>query len=689
MKKVTIKLGDSLTAVEVKPTPGRRIEKFIKANINCKLLSANPYEIVFEMDDDEAGKVAETVEKAISEFCQYESGMYELSVADSETPVMPEEEPEEDEECETDGEPFDEALEETGAAEDEESEPEEKTVPYDLEGLLNEVPMKHSEDLKRYLRETNLVIPMLKMMNNEKCIWSQNLLVSIDSGFGLTTFLRTLVKIHVNNGLVEDVKNVDCYFDEIKLTRKASDKDDEGSWGRLLNLTEKYATGSSRRYPTVVCIDISDYLPVLNTTAVSGYLKELSDYAKNFICVFRVPFMEKSVVDDVAETLEDVMNIRSICVPPIPMDDMVEYMKARLGKMGICADNSCDEGLENCLLLEKKDDSFFGYKTLNKVIDKVVYEKALKNAQTGEMSNKLDASDIASGDVTDINDFDPTERLRELIGMEAISVQINEIVAQMKVAKELAASGADVENPSIHMMFTGNPGTGKTTVARIVAKIMKEQGILRKGHMHEYRGRDLCGRYIGETAPKTSAICRDAYGSVLFIDEAYSLYRGESDRRDYGLEALDTLVAEMENHRDDMCVIFAGYTDEMNIMLNGNAGLRSRIPYIIEFPNYSREELTDIFFKMVGDRFEYDDEFASAVKDFFNNLPEETFTSKDFSNARFVRNLYEKVWGKAAYRKTISGDSKLTLLKSDLDNVSRGDEFKILTDKKTKKIGFI
>jgi SpoVK/Ycf46/Vps4 family AAA+-type ATPase len=221
--------------------------------------------------------------------------------------------------------------------------------------------------------------------------------------------------------------------------------------------------------------------------------------------------------------------------------------------------------------------------------------------------------------------------------------------------------------------------------------MMREAGILRKGHIVEVKGRDLCGQYIGETAPKTSAICRDAYGSVLFIDEAYSLFRDEyASSRDYGREAMDTLVAEMENHRDDFCVIMAGYKDEMEAMLKGNAGLKSRIPYEIEFPNYTREDLERIFFSMLDGTFDYEDGLREAVHDFFAKVPEETFESKEFSNARFVRNLYERTWGKAAYRRSMENGGVLRILKSDLAGAAADKEFKNLLEKNSERraIGF-
>ena len=240
------------------------------------------------------------------------------------------------------------------------------------------------------------------------------------------------------------------------------------------------------------------------------------------------------------------------------------------------------------------------------------------------------------------------------------------------------------------MMFTGNPGTGKTTVARILGRIMKEEGVRRKGYFYEIKGRDLCGRYVGETAPKTSTYCRDAYGSILFIDEAYGLYQHDMGR-DYGKEAIQTLIAEMENHRDDFCVIMAGYEDEMKEMLQANQGLESRIPYILHFPNYNREELETIFFKMLGDKFEYTDDLKEGVHQFFQDIAEETMNDKSFSNARLVRNLFERAWGKAAYRQSLSGgEGPIVIRKEDLLCASEETEFKkMLEDKGQRRIGFV
>ena len=186
--------------------------------------------------------------------------------------------------------------------------------------------------------------------------------------------------------------------------------------------------------------------------------------------------------------------------------------------------------------------------------------------------------------------FDELEH--DLVGLRPVKQRIRDIAALLVIDKLRGNLGLTSQAPPLHMSFTGNPGTGKTTIARLVAKYLKAIGALKCGQLVEVTRADLVGRYTGHTAPLTNSVIESALGGVLFIDEAYSLYRGEQDS--FGLEAIDTLVKGMEDHRDELVVILAGYTREMEIFLTANSGLASRFPNKIEFPDYTAEELLQI-----------------------------------------------------------------------------------------------
>lgn len=217
---------------------------------------------------------------------------------------------------------------------------------------------------------------------------------------------------------------------------------------------------------------------------------------------------------------------------------------------------------------------------------------------------------------------------------------------------------------SYHLVFTGNPGTGKTTIARIIASIYRDLGILKKGHLVETDRAGLVAGYLGQTAIKTNSVIDEALDGVLFIDEAYSL---SEDRDSFGKEAIATLLKRMEDNRDRLVVILAGYTDEMRKFISTNPGLESRFNRYIEFPDYSEEELLKIFMKQI-ERFEYviDNDSLEIVK----NTIHENFISRDrqFGNARFVRNLFERILANQANRLASGSDisaNKLCLIEKE------------------------
>lgn len=226
----------------------------------------------------------------------------------------------------------------------------------------------------------------------------------------------------------------------------------------------------------------------------------------------------------------------------------------------------------------------------------------------------------------------------QLVGLAPVKARVRDIAALLVIDKLRAGLGLASQAPSLHMCFSGNPGTGKTTVAYRMAQILHRLGYVRKGHLVAVTRDDLVGQYIGHTAPKTREVLKKAMGGVLFIDEAYYLYRPENER-DYGQEAIEILLQVMENHRDDLVVILAGYGDRMDTFFQSNPGMRSRIAHHLEFPDYAADELMQISRSMLAEQnHQFSDEAAQA----FERYLALRLAQPHFANARSVRNALDR-----------------------------------------------
>ncbi|MEH7463615.1 stage V sporulation protein K [Bacillus thuringiensis] len=232
------------------------------------------------------------------------------------------------------------------------------------------------------------------------------------------------------------------------------------------------------------------------------------------------------------------------------------------------------------------------------------------------------------------------EEMSKLVGMQEIKKIIKEIYAWIYVNKKRQEMGLKSEKQVLHMLFKGNPGTGKTTVARMIGKLLFEMNVLSKGHLVEAERADLVGEYIGHTAQKTRDLIRKAMGGILFIDEAYSLARG--GEKDFGKEAIDTLVKHMEDKQHAFVLILAGYSREMNHFLSLNPGLQSRFPFIIEFSDYTVNQLLEIGKRMYEEReYQLSKEAEWNLRDHLNAVKYSSHITS-FSNGRYVRNIVEK-----------------------------------------------
>ena len=313
--------------------------------------------------------------------------------------------------------------------------------------------------------------------------------------------------------------------------------------------------------------------------------------------------------------------------------DVRDYVAARCSpKQGAAGLTACCDKIfralsEYCL---QTDATLTGTITLTAREDGLDF--ALNDAEPQKLFDLLPAA--YTGAVEEIR-----KELNDLVGLAPVKEYVFGLADNIQVQQRRAAAGLKTASLSMHMIFTGDPGTGKTTIARLVAKYLKAIGALKGGQLVEVSRGDLVGRYTGHTAPLTNSVIQSALGGVLFIDEAYSLYRGEQDS--FGLEAIDTLVKGMEDHRDELVVILAGYTKEMETFLTANSGLASRFPNKIEFPDYTADELLDITNVLArGKGYRLAESCTEPLRGYYERRQAED--ARTAGNGRLARNTLEK-----------------------------------------------
>ena len=339
--------------------------------------------------------------------------------------------------------------------------------------------------------------------------------------------------------------------------------------------------------------------------------------------------------------------------------DVRDYVAARCTKEKGAAGlgEACDEIFralsEYCLQTDAK---LTGTVTLTAKPEGVQF--ALNDAAPADLSALLPAEYTGAAEAV-------RAELDGLVGLGAVKEYVFGLADNLQVQQRRAAAGFKTASLSMHMIFTGNPGTGKTTIARLVAKYLKAIGALKGGQLVEVTRADLVGRYTGHTAPLTNSVIESALGGVLFIDEAYSLYRGEQDS--FGLEAIDTLVKGMEDHRDELVVILAGYTKEMEGFLTANSGLASRFPNKIEFPDYTADELLDITTVLAkGKGYRLDESCTFPLLGYYKRR--QALDSRTAGNGRLARNTLEKAIFNQSRRLVAEPNAPLDLiLPSDLE----------------------
>jgi probable Rubsico expression protein CbbX len=301
-----------------------------------------------------------------------------------------------------------------------------------------------------------------------------------------------------------------------------------------------------------------------------------------------------------------------------------------------------------------------------------VYSKPA-NETRASMTGEQSAVDVGAAHRDSNLDAILDELDRDLVGLKPVKAYIRQLASLLLVTRLRENVGLETERPTLHMSFTGHPGTGKTTVAMKMAAILHNLGYLRRGHLVIATREDLVGQYVGHTAPKTKDVLKKAMGGVLFIDEAYYLYRPENER-DYGQESIEMLLQIMENQREDLVIILAGYADRMETFFQHNPGFRSRVAHHINFPDYTMGELASIAELMLRERnYAFDDQSRKAFAEYLELRRKQPH----FANARSVRNAIDRIKLRQANRiVTLGGSvSKDELMRIDVADIRQSRVF--------------
>lgn len=510
---------------------------------------------------------------------------------------------------------------------------------------------------KAYLDEWVRMRPLLRPFRANPEGPVEHLLFAIDPGCGCTTALRHLSGLMALDGPYGGEKGP--YGETWQFGEKWLPDESTGATDFDIDV-KQFVDGLADEQPGVLGIHMSHWLDRLHTPQFTRVLEGCAKLRHRIQFVFIIPFVDPGILSRVHARLSDQLNVRVIPFPPHTDQALTDVARSRFKLYGCEWDESANEGFARLLRAERHDLRFYGIRTAHKLVTELLIRKLQHETgpETGHTKSPdariISHRDFSADGPGNTGPASPTgfERLDALEGLQSIKRRLREIIGALRLQRSAHDRGETSEPPCLHMLFTGPPGTGKTEVARILGQILREEKLLPQGDLIEATRFDMVGQYIGQTGPKTIQLCRSAIGSILFIDEAYLLAsgNGDGDNGDFGREALGALIAEMENQRDRLMVILAGYKEEMENLFRMNPGLRDRVPHQLHFEAYDRDVLARIAIRQLSLGQALAPEAAALLTSHFQGLPAQFLLQRDFGNARHVRNLTERIRMKAMLR---------------------------------------